>query len=148
MRSSWNSKKLNPDFQCRAKGYLTLGTIYLSRVMRIKGGPMLLSDYDEARIGHGPHGGDIMPLEYRAPETLLYVGWRYPVDIWSVGLTVRSKPTPARQYHVIPQLTTRTRKAWDLLRNKRLFTARGTDGGVYDSDHLAEIMAALGPPPP
>ncbi|KAL2793263.1 kinase-like domain-containing protein [Aspergillus keveii] len=70
-------------------------------VPRKRGGPMLLSDYDEARIGHGPHGGDIMPLEYRAPETLLYVGWSYPVDIWSVGLT-----------------------AWDLLRNKRLFTAR------------------------
>ncbi|KAL3495112.1 kinase-like protein [Aspergillus germanicus] len=100
-------------------------TIYLSRVMRIKEGPMLLSDYDEARIGPGPHGGDIMPLEYRSPETLLYVGWSYPVDIWSVGLT-----------------------AWDLLGNKRLFTTRGTDGGVYDSDHLAEIMAALGPPSP
>ena len=49
---------------------------------------MLLSDFGEARIGPGPHAGDIMPLEYRAPETLLYVGWSYPVDIWSVGLTV------------------------------------------------------------
>jgi hypothetical protein len=49
---------------------------------------MLLSDSGEARIGPGPHGGDIMPLEYRAPETLHYVGWSYPVDIWSVGLTV------------------------------------------------------------
>lgn len=49
---------------------------------------MLLSDFGEARIGQGPHGGDIMPLEYRAPETLLYVGWSFPVDIWSVGLTV------------------------------------------------------------
>lgn len=63
-------------------------TIYLSRLMRPKEGPMLLSDFGEARIGPGPHGGDIMPLEYRAPETLLYVGWSYPVDIWSVGLTV------------------------------------------------------------
>jgi hypothetical protein len=123
-------------------------TIYLSRVMRIKGGPMLLSDYGEARIGPGPHGGDIMPLEYRAPETLLYVGWSYPVDIWSVGLTVRSKPTLAREHHIISPLTTATRKAWDLLGNKRIFTACGTDGGFYDSGHLAEIMAALGPPPP
>lgn len=65
-------------------------TIYLSRLMRPKEGPMLLSDFGEARIGPGPHGGDIMPLEYRAPETLLYVGWGYPVDIWSVGLTVGS----------------------------------------------------------
>jgi hypothetical protein len=63
-------------------------TIYLSRLMRPKEGPMLLSDFGEARIGPGPHGGDIMPLEYRAPETLLYIGWSYPVDIWSVGLTV------------------------------------------------------------
>lgn len=63
-------------------------TIYLSRLMRPKEGPMLLSDFGEARIGPGPHEGDIMPLEYRAPETLLYVGWSYPVDIWSVGLTV------------------------------------------------------------
>jgi serine/threonine-protein kinase SRPK3 len=63
-------------------------TVYLSRLMRPKEGPMLLSDFGEARIGQGPHGGDIMPLEYRAPETLLYVGWSYPVDIWSVGLTV------------------------------------------------------------
>ena len=62
--------------------------IYLARLMRPKEGPMLLSDFGEARIGSGPHGGDIMPLEYRAPETLLYVGWSYPVDIWSVGLTV------------------------------------------------------------
>lgn len=68
-------------------------TIYLSRLMRPKEGPMLLSDFGEARIGPGPHGGDIMPLEYRAPETLLYVEWSYPVDIWSVGLTVSSEFT-------------------------------------------------------
>lgn len=62
---------------------------------------MLLSDFGEARIGPGPHRGDIMPLKYRAPEALLHVGWSYPVDIWSVGLTVSllifeytSPPTP------------------------------------------------------
>lgn len=100
-------------------------TIYLSRLMRPKEGPMLLSDFGEARIGPGPHGGDIMPLEYRAPETFLYVGWSYPVDIWSVGLT-----------------------AWDLLEPKKLFTARDEDGDLYDAAHLAQIIAALGPPPP
>lgn len=67
---------------------LSLRIIYLSRLILSKGGLMLLSDFGEARIGAGPHGGDIMPLEYWAPETLLYVGWGYPVDIWSVGLTV------------------------------------------------------------
>lgn len=71
------TRKIHPD-----------RTIYLSRLTLPKEGPMLLSDFGEARIGLGPHAGDIMPLEYRARETLLYVGWSYPVDIWSVGLTV------------------------------------------------------------
>ncbi|CAG8899765.1 unnamed protein product [Penicillium egyptiacum] len=31
--------------------------IYLSHLMRPKEGPMLLSDFGEARIGPGPHGG-------------------------------------------------------------------------------------------
>lgn len=42
-------------------------------------------------VGHDERAfktGDTMPLEYRAPETLLDAGWSYPVDIWSVGLTV------------------------------------------------------------
>ncbi|KAJ5542475.1 hypothetical protein N7535_004896, partial [Penicillium sp. DV-2018c] len=99
--------------------------IYLSRIVLPKVGPMLLSDFGEARIGPGPHGGDIMPLQYRAPETLHYVGWSYPVDIWSVGLT-----------------------AWDLLESKSLFTARDEDGYLYDAAHLAQLIAALGPPPP
>lgn len=63
-------------------------TIYLTRLMRPEVGPMLLCDFGEARIGPGPHGGDIMPLEYRAPEILLGTDWSYPVDIWSVCLTV------------------------------------------------------------
>ncbi|KAL7649880.1 hypothetical protein ACMYSQ_011700 [Aspergillus niger] len=96
-------------------------TIYLSRLMRPQVGPMLLSDFGETRIGPGPHGGDIMPLEYRALETLLYIGWSYPVDIWS---------------------------AWDLLEPSKLFTARDEDGDLYDAAHLAQIIAALGPPPP
>ncbi|DAA74419.1 TPA_exp: putative Protein kinase [Trichophyton benhamiae CBS 112371] len=100
-------------------------TIYMSRLGKPKEGPMLLSDFGEARIGPGPHGGDIMPLEFRAPEVLLYVGWSYPVDIWSVGLT-----------------------AWDLLGCQRLFTARDEeDGQAYDAVHFAEMIAALGPPP-
>ncbi|EFR03999.1 serine/threonine protein kinase [Nannizzia gypsea CBS 118893] len=60
-------------------------TIYMSRLAKPKEGPMLLSDSEEARIGPGPHGRDIMPLEFRAPEVLLYVGWSYPVDIWSIA---------------------------------------------------------------
>lgn len=63
-------------------------TIYLVRLMQPDVGWMLLADFGEARIGPGPHAGDIIPLEYRAPETLHYFGWSYPVDIWSVGPTV------------------------------------------------------------
>ncbi|KAI1908253.1 hypothetical protein LOZ12_005457 [Ophidiomyces ophidiicola] len=100
-------------------------TIYLSRLVRPDVGPMLLSDFGEARIGPGPHSGDIMPLEYRAPETLFCIDWNYPVDIWSVGLT-----------------------AWDLFESKRLFTARDEDGDLYDAAHFAQLIAALGPPPP
>ena len=61
--------------------------VHLSRLMRPNKGPILLSNFGEARIGPGPHGGDIMPLEDRAPETLHHVGWGYPVYVWSVGLT-------------------------------------------------------------
>ncbi|KAL4909733.1 hypothetical protein BDW74DRAFT_186235 [Aspergillus multicolor] len=100
-------------------------TIYFSRVLRPREGPMLLSDFGEARIGAGPHAGDIMPLGYRAPEVLLCVGWSFPVDTWSVSLT-----------------------AWDLLGPKRLFTARNDDDDLSDAVHLAQLIAALGPLPP
>ncbi|CRK24302.1 hypothetical protein BN1723_013245 [Verticillium longisporum] len=99
-------------------------TIYLSRLMKPKVGPLLLSDFGETRIGPGPHTGDIMPIMYRAPETLLHIPWSYPVDIWSIGLT-----------------------AWNLLQGRTLFTARKQDGSLSDGAHFAELIAALGPPP-
>ncbi|KAK3331707.1 kinase-like domain-containing protein [Cercophora scortea] len=99
-------------------------TIYLSRLMKPKVGPLLLSDFGEARLGPGPHIGDIMPIMYRAPEILLHIPWSYPVDIWGVGLTT-----------------------WDLLQGKTLFTARKEDGSFSDGVHLAELIGALGPPP-
>ncbi|KKY21607.1 putative protein kinase domain-containing protein [Phaeomoniella chlamydospora] len=99
-------------------------TIYLSRLMKPKVGPLLLSDFGEVRLGPGPHAGDIMPIMYRAPEALLWIQWSYPVDIWSVGLT-----------------------AWDLLEGKTLFTARKEDGSFSDGVHFSELIAALGPPP-
>ncbi|CAK7221889.1 hypothetical protein SCUCBS95973_004654 [Sporothrix curviconia] len=99
-------------------------TIYLSRLMRPQVGPLLLSDFGETCLGPGPHAGDIMPIMYRAPETLLHIQWSYAVDIWSVGLT-----------------------AWDLLEGRTLFNARKEDGSFSDGVHLAELVAALGPPP-
>lgn len=62
--------------------------IYNRRFLPPKGGPLLLSDFSEARIGPGPHTGNAMPTLYRAPEILLCTGWSYPIDIWCVGLTV------------------------------------------------------------
>ncbi|CAK7222004.1 hypothetical protein SBRCBS47491_004720 [Sporothrix bragantina] len=87
-------------------------------------GPLLLSDFGETYLGPGPHAGDIMPIMYRAPEALLHIQWSYAVDIWSVGLT-----------------------AWDLLEGRTLFSARKPDGSFSDGVHLAELIAALGPPP-
>jgi serine/threonine-protein kinase SRPK3 len=78
------NEQTNPD----PRKELSDRTIYLSRLMKPKVGPLLLSDFGEARLGPDPLIGDIMPIMYRAPETILYVPWSYPVDIWSVGLTV------------------------------------------------------------
>ncbi|GAB1316321.1 hypothetical protein MFIFM68171_06531 [Madurella fahalii] len=99
-------------------------TIYFSRLMKPAVGPLLLSDFGEARLGPGPHAGDIMPLMYRAPETLLWIQWSYPVDIWGVGLT-----------------------AWGLLEGRTLFSAQKADGSFSDGVHFSELIAALGPPP-
>ncbi|KAF4434726.1 CMGC SRPK kinase [Fusarium acutatum] len=99
-------------------------TFYLSRLMRPRPGPILLSDFGEARIGLGPHTDDIMPIPYRAPEVIMSMPWNQSVDIWSVGLT-----------------------AWDLLGTNRLFTVMDGDGKMYDAAHLAELIATLGPPP-
>ncbi|RKK86225.1 hypothetical protein BFJ69_g1176 [Fusarium oxysporum] len=106
------------------KQVLECRTIYLSKVMHPRPGPILLSDFGEARTGLGPHAGDIMPLTYRAPEVIMSMPWNHSVDIWSVGLT-----------------------AWDLLGMNRLFTARDGDGEMSDATHLTEFMATLGPPP-
>ncbi|KAK9258479.1 kinase-like domain-containing protein [Lipomyces tetrasporus] len=108
-------------------------TIYLSRLMKPKVGPLLLSDFGEARIRPGLHAGDIMPIMYRAPETLLWIQWSYPVDIWSVGLT-RLLSLLACSRHGI------SLKVF-------LFSARKEDGSFSDGVHFAELIAALGPPP-
>ncbi|CAI7627955.1 unnamed protein product [Penicillium glandicola] len=99
-------------------------TIYLSRAILPREGPLRLSDFGEARIGPGPYDYPAMPMPYRAPEILLAVPWSYPVDIWCIGLT-----------------------ACDLLGLDRLFSADHTAGDMYEAAHLAELIAVLGPPP-
>ncbi|OQE13071.1 hypothetical protein PENFLA_c056G10461 [Penicillium flavigenum] len=99
-------------------------TIYLSRAILPKEGPLRLSDFGEARIGPGPYDYPAMPMPYRAPEIVLEVPWSYPVDIWCVGLT-----------------------ACDLLGLDSLFSSDHTAGDMYEPAHFAELIAVLGPPP-
>lgn len=56
-------------------------------MMMPRDGPMLLSDFNIAKLGPGPHSGMAEPYEYRAPEILLDMERSYPLDIWTVGLT-------------------------------------------------------------
>ncbi|KXG46436.1 uncharacterized protein PGRI_052920 [Penicillium griseofulvum] len=106
-------KKVSPD-----------RTIYLSRAILPKEGPLKLSDFGEARIGPGPYDYPAMPFQYRAPYVTLEVPWSYPVDIWCVGLT-----------------------ACDLLGLDMLFKADHTAGDMYGAAHFAELIAVLGLPP-
>lgn len=64
--------------------------IYLSHSMPISTGFPVLCDFDQARIGSESQHGDIMPGIYRAPEVILDMEWNEKVDIWAVGMTVRT----------------------------------------------------------
>ena len=67
-------------------------TVYLSRpVPRTDGNPTIC-DLGSARIGQDVHNGDIMPGVYRAPEVILGMDWSYSVDVWSIGVMVRTTP--------------------------------------------------------
>ncbi|KAI9675959.1 MAG: hypothetical protein M1829_003197 [Trizodia sp. TS-e1964] len=83
----------------------------------------ILSDFGEARIGD-PHHGIVQPDIYRAPEVVLGMEWTSKVDIWNVGVLI-----------------------WDLLEGYHLFDAQGLDGTYSDTQHLAEMIGMLGPPP-
>ncbi|KAF2756508.1 protein kinase [Pseudovirgaria hyperparasitica] len=100
-------------------------TIYLSRPLPLSFGPPVLCDFGEARFGEGVHRDDIMPDVYRAPEVILGMKWSYSVDIWNAAMVV-----------------------WDLFEHSQLFTGRRSDGKYDDGNHLAEMIAILGPPPP
>jgi serine/threonine protein kinase len=62
--------------------------IYVSQPMPLTKGLPFLTDFSEARFGSSTHTGLIMPNVYRAPEVILEMGWSYPVDMWSFGMTV------------------------------------------------------------
>ncbi|KAE8350529.1 protein kinase [Aspergillus coremiiformis] len=102
--------------------------IYRSRklgIPKVHGRPVL-ADFGEARFGSGSgtYCEDVQPLIYRAPEVVLRMAWDEKIDIWNLGVL-----------------------AWDLFEAGHLFYARDSDKNDSDSQHLAEMIALLGPPP-
>ncbi|KAJ4004822.1 hypothetical protein NW766_011556 [Fusarium irregulare] len=111
-------------------------TIYLSRndfgPLQAKGGMIRaiaqIVDFGNSRrvepgkVKRGWLGVEI----YQSPESILYAGWTYPADIWSLGVML-----------------------WDLLEEKRLFDPESFGAEEYDEGtHLGQITALIGPPPP
>ncbi|KAJ6047187.1 kinase-like domain-containing protein [Penicillium canescens] len=100
--------------------------IYASRKLKKtkQHGQPILCDFGQARFGSIRYCGDIQPYIYRAPEVLLHMSWDHKVDIWNIGLV-----------------------AWDLSQTKHLFYARDSKKQNSDANHIAEMVALLGPPP-
>ena len=67
-------------------------TIYTTRRLGFPktAGHPVLSDFGSARFGNVVNNDDIQPELYRAPEVILELKWSYSVDIWNVGVMVRS----------------------------------------------------------
>ncbi|KAL4918718.1 kinase domain-containing protein [Aspergillus aurantiobrunneus] len=97
--------------------------VYKSRSMPICTGLPVISDFGEARFGGQKRKGDIMPGIYRAPEVISDMEWDCKVDVWSLGATI-----------------------FDLAEDHHLFFAK-KDGLLNDEQHLAEMVALMGPPP-
>jgi serine/threonine-protein kinase SRPK3 len=53
-------------------------------------GRPIIADFGEARFGQATYDDDIQPYQYRAPEVILDIPWRYEVDVWNVGVMVRA----------------------------------------------------------
>lgn len=63
--------------------------VYRSRLVKeITGSCPVLCDLTEAVFGGDAYSGPIMCDPYRAPELILDMTWKYPVDIWSLGMMV------------------------------------------------------------
>ncbi|KFY10184.1 hypothetical protein V491_07779 [Pseudogymnoascus sp. VKM F-3775] len=74
-----------------------------------------------------PQINPIQPSNYRAPEVILGTGWSYSADIWNLGVLL-----------------------WNMLEggNTNLFTnIHSNDGKYLAQNHLAKMIALLGPPP-
>ena len=70
-------------------------TIYASRPFRVSKtiGYPTLCDFGSARFGADKYRADVMPDHFRAPEVILDMWWDEKIDIWALGLLVRSSPT-------------------------------------------------------
>jgi len=67
--------------------------IYTSRPLVppvYKYGLPVLCDFSEARLGNNDNLADVQPYQYRAPEVIPNIPWDEKVDIWSVGVIVRT----------------------------------------------------------
>ncbi|KAL4783324.1 kinase-like protein [Aspergillus varians] len=115
-------EKLNPSL----RKILGDRVIYASRSLRKTKhhGRPTLCDFGQARLGSDTYSGDIQPYIYRAPEVILQMPWNEKVDIWNVAVL-----------------------SWDLFQQGHLFYARDSDKKSSDGNHLAEMIALLGPPP-
>lgn len=123
-------------------------TIYTSSLFPPGQGLPLLSDFGEARFNDKEHDEDIMPNPYRAPEVILKSKWDYKVDIWSVGMIVRSLTYPALMNKFFNDRADVYVQAWDIVSSNTLINGKNADGIFDDRCHLAELVALLGPPPP
>ncbi|KAL2276344.1 hypothetical protein FJTKL_00946 [Diaporthe vaccinii] len=63
---------------------------FLTRQVYTEIGTPKLIDLGEARFGQDTYAEQVMPDLYRAPEVLLGLPWDAKIDIWALGLTMRS----------------------------------------------------------
>ncbi|EFY84567.1 serine/threonine-protein kinase, putative [Metarhizium acridum CQMa 102] len=85
-----------------------------------------ITDFGLAQRGDtpGPHIHPIQPDDCHAPEVILGVGWSYSADIWNFGIMV-----------------------WDFLAGQGPFQ-QSHSHPYSPAEHLAEMIALLGPVPP
>ncbi|KAJ8131624.1 hypothetical protein O1611_g2006 [Lasiodiplodia mahajangana] len=99
-------------------------TIYTSRAVIGNFGALFLCDFGNAHIGD-EGSGIAMSISFRAPEIILGMKWSYPIDMWSVGVSV-----------------------WHMVQAKNLFKIYDVnDQRLNNAHHLANMIALLGPPP-
>ncbi|MCJ1401818.1 hypothetical protein MMC11_005035 [Xylographa trunciseda] len=121
----------NPMVQRKRDGY----SIYQSHnqfgPLRVQLGPIVpqIADFGHAQwiTDSEPQINPIQPDYYRAPEVILGIGWSYSADIWNLGVLL-----------------------WSMLEGTatNLFSQIHSSNGKYMAqNHLAQMIALLGPPP-